>query len=106
MQKGEPRLPFCALSASGWQLAARDSSYTGYTGGLPLIAPATNATSVNIRKMKKRIFAMPAAAPAMLVNPSTAAMIATMKNVSAHDNITNLLSRNSVEPVSSPSYQR
>jgi hypothetical protein len=38
--------------------------------------------------MKNRIFAMPAAAPAILVKPSTAAMIATMKNVKAQDNMT------------------
>ena len=57
------------------------------TGGLPRSAPPTNATSVSTRKMKNRIFAIPAAAPAMLVKPSTAAMIATTKNVSAQDSM-------------------
>jgi hypothetical protein len=37
--------------------------------------------------MKNKIFAILAAAPAMLVNPSTAAMIATTKKVKAHDNM-------------------
>ena len=37
--------------------------------------------------MKNRIFAIPAAAPAMVVKPSTAAMIATMKNVKAQESI-------------------
>src|SRR5690606_28999857 len=56
-------------------------------GGLPRKAPATSATSVNTKKMKNRTFAMLAAAPATLVKPSTAAMIATTKNVSAHESI-------------------
>jgi CheY-like chemotaxis protein len=57
------------------------------TGGRPRNAPATSATSVSTRKMKNRILAIPAAAPAMVVKPSTAAMIATMKNVKAQDSI-------------------
>src|SRR5262245_58948437 len=58
------------------------------TGGRPRIAPATSATSVSTRNTKKRILAIPAAAPAIVLKPSTAAMIATMKNVSAQDNMT------------------
>jgi hypothetical protein len=69
------------------------SLFVSQTGGLPRNAPATSATSVKTKKMKNRIFAIPAAAPAMLVKPRTAAMIATTKNVNAQDNMTNLLIR-------------
>jgi hypothetical protein len=73
------------LAAAGRKLLV--ASYP-HTGGLPRNAPPTSATSVNTKKMKNKIFAIPAAAPAMLVNPNTAAMMATMKNVKAHDNMT------------------
>jgi len=48
-------------------------------------------TTKIIRKMKKRIFAIPAAAMAIPVNPKSAAMIDTMKNMIAHLSMMRLL---------------
>ena len=41
----------------------------------------------SIRKIKKRIFAIPMALAAIPVKPKTAAMIAMTKKITAHDNI-------------------
>jgi hypothetical protein len=46
----------------------------------PMIKKMTNIT----KKMKKRNFAIPAAATAIPVNPKSAAMIDTMKKMIAH----------------------
>ncbi len=51
------------------------------------ISPLSRATKKSTRKMKNRIFAMPAAAKAMPPNPKTAAINAMMKKAIAHRSI-------------------
>ena len=58
-----------------------------YIGFLPRTAPAIADTIKSTRKTKNRIFAIPAAAPAIPLKPSTAAMSAMMRNVMDHDNM-------------------
>lgn len=47
-------------------------------------APKMSAPMNNTIKMKKIIFAIPAALAAMSVNPSTAAMMAMIKKIADH----------------------
>lgn len=61
--------------------------FLAYKGFLPLTAPAIAETINSTKKTKKRILAMPAAAPATPPKPSTAAMMAMIRNVSDHDNM-------------------
>lgn len=49
--------------------------------------PKINETIANTKNTKNRILAMSMAEPAILVNPNTAAIIATTKNVRAQFNI-------------------
>jgi len=51
------------------------------------IMPSTSMTTKIIRKRKKRIFAMPAAAEAIPPNPNKAATTATIKKTTAQYNI-------------------
>jgi hypothetical protein len=48
-------------------------------------------TTKRIRKIKKRTFAISAAATIIPVNPSNPAMIATIKKIKTHESIANLL---------------
>jgi hypothetical protein len=59
------------------------------TGGRPL---KKRETINRMRKTTNRIFAIPAAVPAMPEKPRTAAMIAMIKNVNAQLNMVKLLS--------------
>lgn len=56
---------------------------------LPLTAFITTEITSSTMKMKKIIFAIPAAEPAIPPNPNTAATIAITKNINAQRNITN-----------------
>jgi hypothetical protein len=58
-----------------------------------LTVPKISEITKRIRKMKKRILAIPVAAAAMPVNPKTAAMIAMMKKTNAQLSMALLLSR-------------
>lgn len=49
--------------------------------------PKINETTANIKNTKNRILAISMAEPAILVKPSTAAIMATTKNVTAQFNI-------------------
>jgi len=51
------------------------------------LLPKINAAIDKIKKITNNIFAMSMAEPAILVNPSTAAMMAIIKNVTAYCNI-------------------
>jgi hypothetical protein len=51
------------------------------------LLPNINETTANIKNTKNRILAISMAEPAILVNPSTAAIIAMTKNVTAQFNI-------------------
>lgn len=57
------------------------------TGGRPRSAPAMAETIKSMRNTKKRILAIPAAAPAIPPNPRTPAMRAIMRKVIVHPNI-------------------
>jgi len=52
-----------------------------------IIPPAINITRKSTMKIKNKTLAILAAPAAIPVNPSTAAIIAIMKNVAAHLNI-------------------
>jgi len=56
-------------------------------GGCPLTARATNEMTSRIRKTTKRIWAMPAEAPAMPEKPRTPATSASRKKISAQPNM-------------------
>jgi len=51
------------------------------------LLPRTKETAAKTKNTKNKTLAISMAEPAMLVNPSTAAMIATTKNVKAQFNI-------------------
>src|SRR4029078_6051807 len=76
------RRPSCIRRRHAKCLVARPTCiYTGVRR--PLISDTTNRT----RNTTNRILAIPAAVPAIPPNPSTAAMIAITRNVSAQDNM-------------------
>lgn len=53
--------------------------------------PVSKEIANNTRKIKNKILAMPAALEAIPPKPNTAAIIATIKNMSAQRNITKTL---------------
>ncbi len=58
---------------------------------LPLSKKKINPITNNTIKIKKIIFAIPTAAPAIPVKPKAAAMMAMTKNITIHDNMINSL---------------
>jgi hypothetical protein len=54
---------------------------------LNMVIPKTSITSQKVIKMKKRIFAIPAAPAAISVNPKTPATTAIMRKAKDHFNI-------------------
>ena len=62
-------------------------SVLGFEKFYPRTSPSTSDARNRIIKIVKRILAIPTAAPAMPVNPSTPAISAIIKNMSVHPNI-------------------
>jgi len=56
-----------------------------------VLRPVISETRNRMRKTTKRIFAIPAAVPAIPAKPRTPAMIATIKNAIAHETMVSFL---------------